>query len=241
MSHESLPLPKSSSPQMFNRIAVRYDFLNRLLSFGLDISWRNKALNTIVKKSSFSMLDIATGTGDVLIEAADRFKEISKGVGLDMAEGMLAIAYQKAQMRPNVASRITFVHGDAQALPFEDHSFDVITISFGIRNIPDLRLAFLEISRVLKPQGQLMILEFSKPKNPILALGHQVHLQCFVPLIGYLVSGDLKAYQYLNKTIQSFPYGERFCHMISQFGFSRIKAEPLLGGVATIYTAFKEA
>ena len=136
---------------------------------------------------------------------------------------------------------LTLEQGDAQALPFLDESFDCVTISFGIRNIPDLRLALLEMYRVTNKGGRVLILEFSKPENPILKLGHWLYLQTVVPLIGFLFSGNFKAYAYLNQTIQTFPYGDRFCKILKQMGFVEIEPYPLMGGAATIYVAKKQS
>ncbi len=233
-----LIIPKSESPQMFDAIAKRYDLLNRLLSLGQDISWRNRLIKLLPQGEQLKVLDLASGTADVLIALAEADPRIYSGIGVDPAAKMLAIGQEKINAK-NLEKRLTLQLGDAQALPFLDESFDCVTISFGIRNIPDLRLALLEMFRVTKKGGRVLILEFSKPSNPLLAAGHWFYLNTIVPLVGFLFSGNMKAYQYLNQTVQVFPYGERFCKILMQFGFVDIKAYPLMGGVATIYVANK--
>lgn len=238
MDHENLVLPKSDSWKMFNDIAGRYDFLNRLLSLGQDLRWRRALRQFMPDNYNQAILDLATGTADVLITLAKNNPKVKQGVGVDPAVKMLEIGRQKI-IKAHLEDHLILQQGDAQALPFLDESFDCVTISFGIRNIPDLRLALLEMYRVTKKGGRVLILEFSKPENPILKAGHWLYLQTFVPLVGFLFSGNFKAYAYLNQTIQTFPYGDRFCKILKQMGFVDCYAHPLMGGAATIYVAHK--
>jgi len=233
-----LIIPKSESPQMFDAIAKRYDLLNRLLSLGQDVSWRNRLIRLLPDGEKLKLLDLASGTADVLITLAEGDNRVVSGIGVDPAAKMLAIGQEKIKAK-HLQDRLTLQVGDAQALPFLDDSFDCVTISFGIRNVPDLRLGLLEMFRVTKKGGRVLILEFSKPSNPILNLGHCIYLSVVVPAVGFLFSGNFKAYQYLNQTVQTFPYGERFCKILAQFGFNQIQTVPLMGGVATIYVAQK--
>ena len=235
---QPLIIPKSDSPKMFDAIAKRYDLLNRLLSLGQDVAWRKRLVYLLPKGEHLKLLDLASGTADVLITLAEHDQRIVSGVGIDPAAKMLAVGQAKIKAK-NLQDRLTLQVGDAQALPFLDESFDCVTISFGIRNVPDLRLGLLEMYRVTKKSGRVLILEFSKPANPILACGHYCYLSVIVPLVGFIFSGNFKAYQYLNQTVQSFPYGDRFCKILAQFGFVNINAYPLMGGVATIYCAQK--
>jgi demethylmenaquinone methyltransferase/2-methoxy-6-polyprenyl-1,4-benzoquinol methylase len=235
---KSLVLPKSDSWKMFNTIAGRYDFLNRLLSLGQDIRWRNALKQFLPDHDGQIILDLATGTADVLITLTKDNPKIRQGIGVDPAVKMLEIGRDKIKAQ-HLDDRLNLQQGDAQALPFLDENFDCVTISFGIRNIPDLRLALLEMYRVTKKGGRVLILEFSKPENPILKCGHWLYLQTFVPLVGFIFSGNFKAYTYLNQTIQTFPYGDRFCKILKQMGFVDIKPHPLMGGAATIYVAHK--
>lgn len=235
---EKLILPKTEAPAMFDKIAARYDRLNRLLSLGMDVSWRNRLKQLLPDGRNMKLLDLASGTADVIITLVKGNENISEALGIDPAVKMLEIGRQKVD-HLGLSSRIQLKEGDAQHLQLPDNYFDVVTISFGIRNIPDMRLGLLEMYRVIKPGGKLMVLEFSKPSNAVVALGHWIYLNTVVPLVGFLFAGNFKAYQYLSQTIQSFPYGERFCRILKQFGFTQVRAYPLFGGVATIYAAEK--
>ena len=235
---QKLVLPKSDSWKMFNAIAGRYDFLNRLLSLGQDVRWRKALKKLLPENEALTILDLATGTADVLIVLAKNNAKVLRGIGIDPAVKMLEIGREKIKLQ-HLDDRLMLEQGDAQALPFLDESFDCVSIAFGIRNIPDLRLALLEMYRVTKKGGRILILEFSKPQNPLLKFGHWIYLQSVVPVLGFLFSGNFKAYAYLNQTIQTFPYGERFCKILKQMGFVNIEPYPLMGGAATIYVAQK--
>ena len=235
---ENLVLPKSDSWKMFNSIAGRYDFLNRLLSLGQDVRWRHALKQFLSDSDKQTILDLATGTADVLITLTKNNLKIHHGYGVDPAVKMLEIGRKKIKAK-HLDKILTLQEGDAQALSFNAETFDCVTISFGIRNIPDLRLALLEMYRVTKKGGRVLILEFSKPANPLLKAGHWLYLQTVVPLVGLIFSGNFKAYTYLNQTIQTFPYGDRFCKILKQMGFLDVEPHPLMGGVATIYVAQK--
>ena len=223
---------------MFDQIAKRYDLLNRLLSLGQDEAWRQEIRTKLPSKNSFDLLDIATGTGDVILSLVKDNPSIHIAYGVDLSEGMLGIAKEKIKAL-GLHSKITLQKDDAQALPFVDGTFDAITIAFGIRNIPDLRLALLEMYRVLKRDGRVVILEFSLPKNPLIRAGHWVYINAIVPLVGFLLSGHSSAYRYLAQTIESFPYGERFCKILKQMGFVNVQSKALMFGTATVYWADK--
>jgi demethylmenaquinone methyltransferase / 2-methoxy-6-polyprenyl-1,4-benzoquinol methylase len=238
MATDQLIFPKTESWKVFNLISKRYDFLNRLLSFGLDVKWRDRLAGFVPEKPHVKLLDLATGTADVAISLVEKKPNIQSVIGVDMAEAMLKIGQDKIEKK-GLSGKITLQQGDAQKLPFMDNSFDCLTISFGIRNIPELRLVMIEMFRVLKPGGRALILEFSLPDNPVLRFGDLIYLRVFVPLLGFLFSGNYRAYKYLNQTIEQFPYGERFCKILKQMGFTGIQAHPLLGGVATIYVGEK--
>ena len=237
-NEQNLVLPKSESWKMFNSIAGRYDFLNRLLSLGQDIRWRRALRQFLPDYDKQTILDLATGTADVLITLSKDNLKVRQGYGVDPAIKMLEIGRQKIKAQ-HLEDRLMLQQGDAQALPFLDETFDCVTIAFGIRNIPDLRLSLLEMYRVTKKGGRVLILEFSKPQNPVLKAGHWLYLQTVVPLVGFLFSGNFKAYTYLNQTIQTFPYGTRFCKILKQMGFVDNIPHPLMGGAATIYVAHK--
>jgi|CXWL01.1.fsa_nt_gi demethylmenaquinone methyltransferase/2-methoxy-6-polyprenyl-1,4-benzoquinol methylase len=238
MPSDQLIFPKTESWKIFNLISGRYDFLNRLLSFGMDIQWRRTLLKFIPTETTLNILDLATGTADVLITAVEERPNIYSAIGLDMADEMLKIGREKIEKR-DLSKKIILVNGDAQSLPFGDNAFDVLTISFGIRNIPDLRKVMMEMFRVIKPGGRALVLEFSIPENIVLKLGYIVYLRLCVPVLGFLFSGNYRAYKYLNQTIEQFPYGDRFCKILKQMGFKNVEARPLLGGVATVYVGEK--
>ncbi len=235
---EQLVIPKNESWKMFDAISAKYDFLNRVLSLGQDVRWRHLLKKHLPANNEQMLLDIATGTGDVIITLVEGNPKVKMAFGVDMAKEMLKHGQAKIE-RKKLTDRILLQHGDAQALGFMDNTFDCVTIAFGIRNIPDLRLALLEMYRVTKKGGRVLILEFSLPANPLLRAGHWIYLQWIVPTVGLLLSGNWKAYKYLNQTIEDFPYGDRFCKILKQFGFTQVTAHPLMGGVATIYVGDK--
>lgn len=238
--NESPAISKTQSWKMFNRIAGRYDLLNRVLSFGLDRCWRKRLAAFLPSRSRLVILDLATGTADVLISIVKNNPVIQKAYGVDMAEQMLAIGEEKVK-RQGLSERIVLMKADANQLPFPNHHFDAVTMAFGIRNMPHIAVTLKEIVRVLKPQGRALILEFSKPEHPLLKLGHRLYLRGIVPLIGGMLSGDFAAYKYLNETIERFPYGLQFCRILRQVGLQNAAATPLMGGVASIYSADRAA
>ncbi len=223
---------------MFDQIAKRYDLVNRLLSLGQDVAWRQEIRKNLPPKANFELLDIATGTGDVVLSLVKDNPDIRMAYGVDLSEGMLEIAKIKVKAE-GLHSKIMIQKADAQALPFVEETFDAVTIAFGIRNIPDLRLALLEMYRVLKKDGRVLILEFSLPKNPLIRVGHWIYLNILVPFVGYIFSGHTSAYRYLAQTIETFPYGERFCKILRQMGFVNIQSKTFMGGTATLYWAKK--
>ncbi len=224
--------------KMFDAISPRYDLLNRILSLGQDIRWRRQLPLYLPPGKDLIVLDLATGTADLAITLAQSDPRVRTVHGVDMAEKMLAIASRKVGAA-RLKDRTILQKGDAQALPFVNDTFDAAAIAFGIRNVGDLRLALMEIYRVLKKGGRVLVLEFSIPDNVFLKAGHWVYLTWIVPAVGFLLSGNWKAYRYLSRTVASFPYGDRFCKILKQMGFTRIQAHPLMGGVATIYVGEK--
>ena len=224
--------------QMFDRIAGRYDLLNHLLSAGQDIRWRSKVRKFLPDREGLELLDIATGTGDQLLSLM-RDKRISAGVGVDLAMEMIRIGQQKAESR-GMADSVEFRNGDACDLDFPDNRFDVVTISFGIRNVIDLEKAVTEMYRVLNPAGRLIILEFSLPRIRMIRAMYLWYFRKVLPGIGSIISGDSYAYRYLNQTVETFPFGEEFCNFLIGAGFKTARAIPLTLGIASIYIADKE-
>ena len=222
--------------KMFDTISKEYDGLNRVISFGIDVKWRNKVVDLVAKTNPENILDIATGTGDLAISlATTSAKEI---IGLDISDGMLEVGRQKINHK-NLDQLISMVIGDSEDLPFEDNTFDAITVAFGVRNFEHLEKGLAEILRVLKPNGIFVILETSVPTNPIYKAGYKFHTKLIMPTIGKLFSKDKVAYSYLSESASVFPYGEALNNILRKIGFINVKDLPQTMGVATIYTASK--
>ena len=220
-------------PNMFDRIADRYDLLNRLLSFGTDVRWRKKVAKQLDGLSPLRLLDVATGTADQLL-ALVRNRKFDFAVGLDVSRGMLSHGVRKVD-EAKLPNPVAMVHGDALALPLADNSINAVTISFGIRNVLDVPKALTEMSRVLQPGGRAVILEFSLPANALIRWGYLIYFRHVLPKIGGLISGDWYAYNYLNKTVETFPYGEDFADLMRAAGFESVRIIPLTFGIASIY------
>lgn len=230
--------PKRSVWSMFDRIAHRYDLLNRLLSFGRDIAWRKEIARNLPPGNALRVLDLATGTADVLLELGRQPGRIALGVGVDPSSGMLAFGRKKLAESGFSGIR-ALVRGDAARLGFQSEVFDAITIAFGIRNVDDPVAGLREMCRVLKPGGRALVLEFSLPGNRIFRLIYLLYFRHILPRIGGLISGDAAAYRYLNKTVEVFPYGEAFCRLMREAGFAEAEARPLTFGIATLYVGRK--
>ena len=228
---------KEQVEKMFDTISGNYDGLNRIISFGTDIKWRKRVIAKIIKHQPNSILDIATGTGDLAIKFAEKSKA-SKIIGLDLSEGMLAVARKKTQ-NTTLESKVEFIKGDSEALPFKDNTFDAITVSFGIRNFETLDKGLSEIYRVLKPKGLFIILETSVPSKFPFKQGYYFHSKVILPVIGKLFSKDKVAYTYLSESASVFPFGEKLNNILQKIGFIDVNHKPQTFGVATIYTASK--
>ncbi|MFT5250116.1 MAG: demethylmenaquinone methyltransferase/2-methoxy-6-polyprenyl-1,4-benzoquinol methylase [bacterium] len=228
---------KEQVEKMFDTISENYDGLNRVISFGTDIKWRKKVLATIIEHQPESILDIATGTGDLAIKFAEK-TSATKIIGLDLSEGMLSVARKKVA-NTVLKDNVGFIKGDSEALPFKDNMFDAITVSFGIRNFENLEKGLSEILRVLKPNGLFIILETSVPTKFPFKQGYQFHSKIVLPLIGKLFSKDKVAYSYLSESASLFPYGEKLNNILRKIGFINVINKPQTFGVATIYTATK--
>lgn len=224
--------------RMFDRIAPRYDLLNRVLSFGRDVTWRKRMARHLPAGRPLEVLDLATGTADQLLFLLDAGADVRAGMGMDMAEQMLDRGRGKIAQR-GLGERLTLRTGDATSIPAPADSFDVVTISFGIRNVVDVGQALREMARVLRPGGRALILEFSLPANRLVRGGHLFYLRRVLPRIGGWVSGDPRAYRYLNQTIETFPYGPAFSRLMRDAGFVDCQAHPLTLGVASIYQGDK--
>jgi len=188
-------------------------------------------------KQNLNILDIATGTADVLL-TLNRNGQIKKAVGLDMAEKMLELGRVKIKEK-NLSGKINLIPGDGLFLPVRDNSMDVVTIAFGIRNMPDVQKSLIEMHRVLKKDGRALILEFSLPGNKFIRKLYLFYFRYILPGLGGLISGDSRAYGYLNKTVETFPYGQAFTDLLKKAGFNKITYRPLTFGIATLYQADK--
>ncbi len=228
---------KKQVEQMFDTISGNYDGLNRVISMGSDIKWRKKVIKFVADTNPDSILDIATGTGDLAIQFAES-TPATKIVGLDLSEGMLSVARKKVAGK-TFGQNIEFIKGDSEALPFSDNSFDAITVSFGIRNFENLEKGLSEILRVLKKDGVFVILETSVPSKFPFKQGYKFYSKFILPIIGRLFSRDKVAYKYLSESASVFPHGEVLNNILRQIGFKDVRNLPQTLGVATIYTARK--
>ena len=228
---------KEQVAQMFNTISGSYDGLNRVISFGIDIKWRKKVLQLVTSKNPDTILDIATGTGDLAILMTQT--KASKIIGLDISEGMLEVGRKKINDK-NLQNKIEMILGDSENMPFPDNHFDAITVSFGIRNFETLEKGLSEILRVLKPTGIFVILETSNPTKTPYKQGYNFYTKNILPLIGKLFSKDNVAYGYLSESAAVFPFGEALNNILRKVGFIDVKAMPQTFGVATIYTSSKK-
>lgn len=228
---------KEQVTKMFDTISKEYDGLNRVISFGIDVKWRKKVVKLVGETQPTSVLDIATGTGDLAINLTKT--NADKIVGLDISEGMLEVGRSKIAKR-NLSKTIEMVLGDSEKLPFEDNSFDAITVAFGIRNFENLEKGLSEILRVLKPSGIFVILETSVPTKFPFRQGYNIYTKGIMPIIGKIFSRDKVAYSYLSESASVFPYGERLNNILRKIGFINPVAMPQTFGVATIYTATKQ-
>ncbi len=224
--------------RMFDLIAPRYDLLNRLLSMRRDVAWRKALIRKLPELSNLHVLDLATGTADVLVAMGNHPDRVSRGMGIDLSGGMLALGQRKLSDR-GLKERFPLVRGDAVSLGVADDTFDAVTVAFGIRNVLDVPAALREMHRVLRPGGRALILEFSMPNNAAFRRGYLLYFRHILPRIGAIISGKGYAYRYLNQTVEHFPYGQAFCRLMENAGFTQIQAHPLSFGIATIYQGEK--
>src|SRR5690606_7484515 len=227
---------KQQVTKMFDTISKEYDGLNRVISFGIDVKWRKKVVKIVAAHHPNNILDIATGTGDLAISLTNSSaKEI---IGLDISEGMLEVGRKKISAK-HLDSKIKMMVGDSENLPFENDTFDAITVAFGVRNFETLEKGLSEIHRVLKPNGIFVILETSVPTHPIYKTGYSFYTKYILPTIGKIFSKDQSAYSYLCESASKCPYGEALNNILRQIGFNNVKDLPQNFGVATIYKASK--
>jgi len=227
---------KEQVTQMFDKVSSNYDFLNRLLTFGIDVSWRKKVVKMVADQKAKMILDIATGTGDLAIMLAKINPD--KVIGLDISKGMLEVGRKKVKQL-NLDDKIEMVIGDSENLSYNDNTFDAITVGFGVRNFEDLKKGLSEIYRVLKPKGTFVVLETSQPNKFPVKQGFTFYSKYIIPTVGKVFSKDKKAYQYLPESAAAFPYGEEFNNILLKTGFNTSTVYPQTFGISTIYQAFK--
>ncbi len=238
---ETAPISSPSRKEvwkMFDRIAHRYDVLNRSLSFGRDVAWRKRLRRHLPKDRELILVDLATRTADQILFLLDGDANIAKAVGYDLSEEMLSLGRAKIE-KLKVGDVVSLHTGDAMRSPQADNSADVITISFGIRNVEEVPTALADMRRALVPGGKLLILECSLPQNKLVRAGYLFYFRKILPRLGGWVSGDSYAYNYLNKTVETFPCGEAFCELMRGAGFEHVTAEQMTFGVATLYSGVK--
>ena len=248
---------KQQVANMFDRIARRYDFLNRFLSGGIDIYWRKKAIRELTGRGGGRaaetkgqagspqqeanqprrILDVATGTADMAI-LMTRYLPQARITGIDISEGMLELGKQKIA-RLKLKDRIELQTGDSEAIRFPDNSFDAITVAFGVRNFGDLEKGLQEMLRVLRPGGRLVVLEFSKPGQQGFRKLYDLYMRRICPWIVRMLSGHREAYRYLNESVRAFPEGEGFVKILDKCGYADTRMRPLSLGICTIYSGAK--
>lgn len=224
--------------KMFDQISSTYDIVNHAMTGGLDIVWRKKMAHFLPDNKEIYLLDCATGTADQIISLMQQNPCIVQAIGIDLAEKMLDIGKRKL-LKYNFNDKVSLLKASALCIPFEDESFDCVTMSFGIRNVTSPAECLQEIYRVLKPGGKALILESSLPKNPVIKHLNLLYLRNLLPFLGGYISQKKEAYKYLNKTIETFPHGKEFCHLLEIHKFCKVKMHPLLFGSVTIYQADK--
>ncbi len=228
---------KEQVAEMFDDISGRYDFLNRFLSAGIDVRWRKKALKQLEALEPQNILDVATGTADVAIMAAKMLKP-RQITGIDISNRMLEVGRKKIG-KMGLESTIRLLNGDSEAIKFNDNTFDAVTVAFGVRNFQQLEKGLSEIHRVLKPGGKLVVLEFSKPKIPLVSLVYTFYMKIVTPNMGKLFSKNRDAYKYLDESIKKFPEGKNFTNILDKLGYQKTYSKPLSQGICSIYCGIK--
>lgn len=223
--------------EMFDSIAPAYDFMNRAMTFGIDKIWRAKAVAMVRKCAPAKLLDVATGTGDLAIKLAGVMPQVHV-TGIDLSEQMLAIGREKVR-KAGLSQRIDMLKADCLALPFDDASFDCVTVAYGVRNFENLAQGYREMARVLRPGGMLCVIELSVPQGRLVNPLYRFYSGTVIPAVGRLVSSDTSAYSYLPASIAAMPQGKRMLGIMEEAGLEKASLRPLTFGTCTIYTAYK--
>ncbi|MEQ9423882.1 MAG: bifunctional demethylmenaquinone methyltransferase/2-methoxy-6-polyprenyl-1,4-benzoquinol methylase UbiE [Cyclobacteriaceae bacterium] len=227
---------KEQVAEMFNNISGKYDFLNHFLSLGIDIKWRKKAISMLKEDQPKVILDVATGTGDLAIEALSLHPD--KVIGVDISKGMLEVGRKKMRQK-GLEDVISLELGDSEGLNYPDNNFDAVIVAFGVRNFEHLKNGLADMFRVLKPGGKVVILEFSKPTAFPFKQLYNFYFKAILPIIGKLVSKDNSAYTYLPASVNEFPFGNDFLKILTEIGFKKSACKPLTFGISSVYTAVK--
>lgn len=234
---DSVLSKKEQVANMFDDIAFRYDFLNRFLSAGIDVQWRRQAIRELKELNPKKILDVATGTADVAIMSC-KILQPEHITGIDISEGMLALGREKIN-KLGLNKTIELLSGDSETINFADNSFDAVTVAFGVRNFQHLEQGLAEIKRVLKPGGKLVVLEFSKPKMPVIKQFYNVYMKVVAPNVGKLFSKNCNAYKYLDESIKKFPEGKNFTAILDNLGYRNTYCKPQSLGICSIYCGEK--
>ena len=227
---------KEQVAQMFNNIAMRYDFLNSFLSLGIHKGWRKKCVQLLASKQPKVILDVATGTADFAIECAKLKPE--KIIGIDISDGMMEYGRKKL-LDLNLQQLISLENGNAETVTYPDNTFDAIVVGFGVRNFQNLEKGLNNLFRILKPGGQIVILEFSYPRNIFVKAGYNFYFSYVTPLVGKIFSSDKRAYSYLTESVKAFPNNEKFVNIMNDCGYKKTSFKSLSFGVAAIYQGEK--
>jgi demethylmenaquinone methyltransferase/2-methoxy-6-polyprenyl-1,4-benzoquinol methylase len=227
---------KEQVAQMFDNIAFRYDLLNSILSLGIHKGWRKECVKLLRDQKPKVILDVATGTADFAIQCAKLNPE--KIIGVDISEGMMKFGKEKIK-KEGLEKLISLEYGDAETLSFADDTFDAIVIGFGVRNFENLEKGLINLRRVLKPNGRIVILEFTNPRNGFIRWAYNFYFNKVTPFIGRLFSKDVRAYTYLPESVKAFPDYERFTDILKKLGYKNSSYRSLCFGVSAIYSANK--
>ena len=228
---------KQQVEKMFDNISGKYDFLNHLLSMGIDRSWRRNLINLLSETHPEKILDVATGTGDLAIQSSKSLP-YAQITGLDISRGMLEVGEKKIK-KNNLSDKIEMIYGDSENIPFDDNTFDAVTVAFGVRNFENLLKGLKEMNRVLKPGGKVFILEFSRPKSSLFRSAFNFYFKYLLPVIGRITSRDPKAYKYLFESVQAFPAYEDFLEILQEAGFKSNNYKMQTLGICSIYIGKK--
>jgi demethylmenaquinone methyltransferase / 2-methoxy-6-polyprenyl-1,4-benzoquinol methylase len=236
--YEAVGSKKTQVSNMFDNIAPYYDLLNKVLSLGIDRTWRTKAIKLLQADQPKMVLDVATGTADLALETVKRINGVEQIIGVDISNEMLAIGRKKIAAK-NLQHVISLKEGDSENLPFQDNTFDAITVAFGVRNFENLEKGLGEMLRVLKPGGKVIVLEFSKPTIFPFKQLFNFYFKYILPFIGKMTSKDPKAYKYLYESVQAFPDGNSFVAVLNKLGYQSTQFIPLSLGICSIYLGKK--